>query len=71
MSRIFAAVALSTILLAGAGAIGIAEQESGSESETLDGITQLFASGLDAAVVIPIALLAGLVLATLGVFARL
>lgn len=71
MSRIFAAVALSTILFAGAAAIGIAEQNSGSESETLDGIAQLFATGLDASVVVPMALLVGLALATLGVFARL
>lgn len=71
MSRIFAAVAVSTILLIGAGAIGIANEEADVQSDQMDSIVELFSSTLDLASFVPIVLLIGVALATVGVFARL
>lgn len=70
MSRIFAAAALATIVLAGSVGLSVAHDESGAESEQMDGIVELFAAGLEPTVVLPIAILAGLALASLGVLAR-
>lgn len=70
MSRIFAITTLSIVLLAGTAMISVAYDNSSAQSEQLDGIVELFATGLDAAVVLPIALGVGLLLACLGVLAR-
>ena len=70
MSRIFATVALATVLLGGAVALGVAQDESGSESEQVDEIAEIFATSIDISVWLPLVLVVGLMLATLGVFAR-
>lgn len=71
MSRIFAAVALASVLLIGAGALTAADDSVDSESELLNDILQMFATSLELSALLPLALLVGLLLATLGVFGRL
>ena len=71
MSRIFAAVAVGVALLGGAAAISAAIDESGSEADAFDPIAEFFSTGLELGILVPLALIIGLLLATLGVMARL
>ena len=71
MSRIFAIATIGTVLLVGTAAIGSAAENSGSEAELLDDILAIFATSLEIGALVPIALAVGLVIAVLGVMARL
>ena len=71
MSRIFAIATIGTLLLVGTAAIGSAAENSGSEAELLDDILAIFATSLEIGALVPIALAVGLVIAVLGVMARL
>ncbi|WP_435551958.1 hypothetical protein [Natrinema sp. CGMCC1.2065] len=70
MTRIFAIVTLGVALLAGGGAISVAYQESSADSAQMDGIAELFASGVEISTILPFVMMVGLVIATLGVLAR-
>jgi len=70
MSRIFALMTVGIVLLAGGTAVSVGYQESGASSAQLDGIAQLFATGIEISTILPIAMAVGLVLASLGVLAR-
>lgn len=71
MSRIFAAVAVGTVLLIGSAAMGSALDNSDVNSSVLDGIVEMFSTGFElGGLLVPLALLVGLLLATAGVFAR-
>ena len=71
MTRIFAIATIGTVLLVGTAAIGSAAENSGSEAELLDDILAIFATSLEIGALVPIALAVGLVIAVLGVMARL
>jgi len=71
MTRIFALATIGTVLLVGTAAIGSAAENSGSEAELLDDIVAIFATSLEIGALVPIALAVGLVIAVLGVMARL
>lgn len=71
MTRIFAIATIGTVLLVGTAAIGSAAENSGSEAELLDDIVAIFATSLEIGALVPIALAVGLVIAVLGVMARL
>lgn len=70
MSRIFAAVAVGSVLLTGAAAIGIAEDNSGSDSAQLAEIEQVFATFIDVGVLVPLLVTIALALFAIGVFTR-
>jgi len=71
MSRIFAAVATGAALLIGVAAVGSALDSSDSDAAELDPIAEIFATGLELGVIVPMLLIIGLLIATLGVMARL
>ena len=70
MSRIFVLVALSTVLLVGAAAIGSSADNTETSNPLQDDLLQIFATGLDLTALVPLVLIVGLIIATLGVFAR-
>lgn len=70
MSRIFAIATVSTVLLAGGAAISVTYQNSSSDSAQFEAFGELFASGVEASVLVPFVLMAGLALASLGVLSR-
>lgn len=70
MSRIFVLMTVSTVLIAGGGALTIAQDDSGASGPQFDAITELFASGIEISTAVPLVLAAGLVIATVGVLSR-
>jgi len=71
MSRIFAAVSVSTILLVTTAAVGSAITETETEHELFDDVVGIVTTGLDLTTLVPFVLFAALLLAAVGVMARL
>ena len=57
-------------MLIGAAAFASASDSTESESELLNDITEIFATQLEIASLLPLVLLAGLLIASLGVLSR-
>jgi len=71
MSRIFALVSVSTILLVATVAVGSGITESDAEGEQFDAVTGLIATQMEVTALVPLLLGIALLLAVIGVFARL
>jgi hypothetical protein len=70
MSRIFALVSVATMLLIGSAAFGASYESSSANSTVQTQMVELLGTGLDIGSLIPLILLAGLMMAVLGVLAR-
>ena len=70
MSRIFAAVTLATVMLLGVAVLSAAYEDVDSDATAFEDITEIFATSIELTMLVPIALLIGLLLAALGVLAR-
>lgn len=70
MSRIFALVSVSAIVLALLTAFGSAVSESEADGEQFDALVGVIASGWEITTFIPLILGAALMIAVLGVLAR-
>jgi len=70
MSRIFAFAGVTTVLVAGAVAVGVTFEGLSNPSTDATSVAETFASGFDLGMAVPVVLIVGMLLAALVVMNR-